>query len=347
MYFGKWLRQKIADAVRRISEIPDQINKIEERSRQHREAIPATSVSNNEDEIKRKFTEKVFAASQITEDDKTKRDAHSYSVQNSIRIATWVAALGALFYGAVATYQAVQMRKATEAATKSADIAACALKESQNQFSNTLEQMKAQTAAQNNSASSASAAVSQGEKFFDLQNRPWLVFTPGAIHIDPTSQQVFFEADVKNIGITPAPNAWMRVHYEINQSTPERLRFSRNDKIKQQLYASQQSQRLTGSIPPSSVHIYGPSAYICGWVVYRDVFKGTHLHLTEFGAVVAGGIMELSEPLPSGGLNHPLHISFHWKPISGLSCFDENCKDYGERIIDLENFVKTGKTPRN
>ena len=117
--------------------------------------------------------------------------------------------------------------------------------------------------------------------------------------------------------------------------------------ITPQLYASQQSQRIAGSIPRSSVSIYGPSASICGWVVYRDVFKGSHLHLTEFGAVVTAGIMELSEPLPPGGFNHPLHLVFHWEPITGLSCYDENCRDYKERITDVENFVKTGETPKN
>ncbi len=347
MQYRKWLGQ-IADAVSHVPAIPDQINKIEERLKQHSDAISAAGASNDEnEEIRMKFAEKVFAASQATEGDKAKRDDRSYGVQNSIKAATWIAALGAIFYGAVATYQACQMRIATEAATKSADIAACALRQSQKQFGDTLEQMKVQSVAQNNSASSAAAAVTQGEEFFDLQNRPWLVFTPGDIHTDPVSQQVLFEADVKNIGVTPAPSAWRRIHYEIGQSAPERLRFTSSDSITSQLYSSQQSQGITGVIPRSSVSIYGPSASICGWVVYRDVFKGTHLHLTEFGAVVTAGILELSEPQRSEGLNHPLHIVFHWEPISGLSCYDENCRDYKERVADVEDFVKTGKTPKN
>ncbi len=147
------------------------------------------------------------------------------------------------------------------------------------------------------------------EKFFDIQNRPWIVFTPGDIHTDTASGQITYEGSLENIGSTPAPSAWSRVHGDSSRSIPEQFRFNNSDPITPQSYASKGGVKYIRSVTISPAPFaLGPVASIYGWVVYRDVFKGTRFHLTEFGAVVTGGILELSEPMPAGGLKHPVHI---------------------------------------
>lgn len=348
MYYGRWLRE-VVDALNRLSAVPEQIKKIEDRIEQHKEIVAAANANNDENEqIRQRSAEKVFAANQAAENERANRDDRSYGVQRSIKAATWIAAIGAVVYGFVAMYQACLMRKATEAATRSAAIAVCALKENQKQFSDTLAQIKAQTKAQVTSAKAAGIAVGQSEKFFDLQNRPWLIFMPGPIHTDSVSKQVYFEVSVKNVGVTPAPSVWSRVHYEVGQSTPKEFRFTGSDQIATQPFAAQEAIRYSNSIPFSSVPAFGPAASVYGWIVYRDLFKGTPLHLTEFGAVVTTNIVELTQPPPTTRqYDHPLTSVRYWEQIHDLSCFDESCKDYKERIADVKNFEKTGRTPSN
>jgi hypothetical protein len=188
-------------------------------------------------------------------------------------------------------------------------------------------------------------SMQQSQAFFNLQNRPWLFFIPGAVQPDLASKEVLLTSRVQNFGMTPVPSAWTRVHYEIGESIPKQFRFTDSDKITPSSYASQGSVKYTESISTSSLPIFGPSASIYGWIVYRDALKGTEYHLTEFGAVVMSGIIELSEPPPIGPIDHPLHSTFSWVQIPELSCFDEGCKDYNERVAEVKSLEKLTITP--
>lgn len=180
------------------------------------------------------------------------------------------------------------------------------------------------------------------EKFFDIQNRPWIVFTPGDIHTDLASGQITYEGSLENIGSTPAPSAWSRVHSDSSRSIPAQFTFDRSDPITPQSYASKGSVKYirSATIFPAPFPL-GPIGTIYGWVVYRDVFDGTRFHLTEFGAFVRGGILELSEPVPAGGIKHPVHIVTSWNQVPELACFDEGCKDYQERVDEVLEFERT------
>lgn len=115
-----------------------------------------------------------------------------YRQQTLIGAATWATAFftalafaAAAYYACVARSQLDQMIEATKQAKRSADLAACALRQNQqqftetsrankNQFDDTLAQIKAQTAAQKDSAKSASDAVATAQKQMTLDERPWV-----------------------------------------------------------------------------------------------------------------------------------------------------------------------------
>jgi hypothetical protein len=121
VYYGKLLRQ-IVEALRSYSDVSQRLGEIHKDIDQHKEAVNAANERENQnDQIRRKWAEKLFAEDQIAEEDRRRRDDRSYTNQRSIKYATWLAAIGAIFYGAVATYQAYEMREATKAATMSAD----------------------------------------------------------------------------------------------------------------------------------------------------------------------------------------------------------------------------------
>jgi len=166
VYYGKLLRQ-IVEALRGVPDIPQHLDQIHKGIDQHKEAVNAASArSEEQSQIRRKFAENVFAANQEAEADKAIRENRGHRIQNSLRWATWIAAGGAIFYGAVATYQAIQMRKATEAATKSANTAACALRENQRQFQLMFPEVAKQTETQQ-------GALNLQRLAFELQSSPY------------------------------------------------------------------------------------------------------------------------------------------------------------------------------
>jgi hypothetical protein len=121
VYYGKLLRQ-IVEALRSFSDIPQHLSEIHKDINQHKDAVhTASELENQNDQIRQKWAEKRFIENQITEEDGKRRDDRSYTNQRSIKRATWIAAIGAIFYGAVAMYQAYEMREATRAAIISAD----------------------------------------------------------------------------------------------------------------------------------------------------------------------------------------------------------------------------------
>jgi hypothetical protein len=63
------------------------------------------------------------------------------------------------------------------------------------------------------------------------------------------------------------------------------------------------------------------TVYLYGWVTYRDVFKDTPVHLTEFCRS-----LELLLMTPQGGVKQ------EWAYCPVHNCTDEDCPDYQERI---------------
>ena len=114
------------------------------------------------------------------------------------------AAIGAFYYAAIAKDQLGQMIEATKQAKRSAHIAACALRENQRQFSDTLNQMKTQTRASEDEAGAAKSAAKTAEDELITANRPWVAvngplgITGGSIHDNPS--KVTFGFQTKNVG---------------------------------------------------------------------------------------------------------------------------------------------------
>jgi hypothetical protein len=72
-----------------------------------------------------------------------------------------------------------------------------------------------------------------------------------------------------------------------------------------------------------------------GWVVYRDVFKGTKPHVTEFCQTIAALNAEPPQNVPvpkSFSIPVGSKINFELLSCPQHNCADEDCKDYAEVI---------------
>ena len=78
----------------------------------------------------------------------------------------------------------------------------------------------------------------------------------------------------------------------------------------------------------------GPSGYFYGWAVYQDPFPGTNYHLTEFGYEIARYPVHFQE-------NETMAIAPEWHYLAGHSCFDEDCKNYKQRLDDVIKWENT------
>ena len=106
MYYGKLLRQMIAALHQVTDSVASGFNRVDERLQQQTTSIHAAQESQNENyEVRQKWDEERLSENQIAKGDQTRRDERNYSVQNSIRWATWIAAIGAWIYGGIAFVQ--------------------------------------------------------------------------------------------------------------------------------------------------------------------------------------------------------------------------------------------------
>lgn len=128
-------------------------------------------------------------AASVRPDNEEKQHVHtlrnkSYRQQWLLNVLTallFLATLGAFIaagiYAHIASSQLDQMKIATEQATRSADLAACALKENQRQFQDTLREMKAQTKTQDKAATAARDSVKAIQEQMRIDQRPWVGIT--------------------------------------------------------------------------------------------------------------------------------------------------------------------------
>lgn len=281
-----------------------------------------------------------------------KEDEREYkNRQTSTQFGILVTQAVLVFFGimgaGISFYQATTARQSADQAKRAADLASDSFDAAygENGISErTMSQIITQTTAQVQSAQAAHDAVTQSQEFFNLQNRPWLIFTPGIVGPEQVGHVLPVESQIENVGSTPAANAWIRAHYDPSQSIPNKSTFDDTDEILKFPVGTRQRIPYQTYIPVSSIHTFGPSGSLYGWIVYRDVFKRPALHisesfhLTEFGVRL---VSDLSTPSP----NQPVPVIRYWETIPELSCFDRDCKDYNDRIHDAEFFEKTGKTP--
>ncbi len=73
---------------------------------------------------------------------------------------------------------------------------------------------------------------------------------------------------------------------------------------------------------------FNPHLYIWGWVCYRDVFRDTKPHLTEFCIHVTGsGLVTLSSASIASGM-----MNFNYEGCVRHNCDDDYCGDYEEVV---------------
>lgn len=96
----------------------------------------------------------------------------------ALNITGWIISLATLlvigFYTYYAARQWHEMKRAADASATAANTAACALDESRRQFKDTLDQIKAQTTAQQGAANAAKSAADTAAGQLELSERPWL-----------------------------------------------------------------------------------------------------------------------------------------------------------------------------
>jgi hypothetical protein len=126
----------------------------------------------------------------------------------------------AAIYAAIAAIQLGEMRKSTEAATRSGNIAACALRENQRQFGitsatneqqfrDTLTQMRVQATASQTAANAAKSSAETASKQLELLDRPWIsvAFAPESpITFDNEQMRLNLGVHLKNVGHAVATN---------------------------------------------------------------------------------------------------------------------------------------------
>jgi hypothetical protein len=126
-------------------------------------------------------------------------------------IATVLAFAAASIYACIAKGQLDQMIEATKQTKRSADIAACAMRENQRQFNDTLEQMKAQTNSQGVAAEAAISASNTAARQLEVAQRPWVTIknsgSPGNLAFDKDGNaNITFHFVLSNSGQSPAVN---------------------------------------------------------------------------------------------------------------------------------------------
>jgi hypothetical protein len=212
------------------------------------------------------------------------------------------AAAGAWYYATLAKGQLDQMIEATRQARKSADTAACALRESQRQFDRTLEQMTNQTTAQQTAASAAEDTVSTARDQIRRDQRAWITVEVGETTGD-------FAIQLRNTGRTPAVHVAQIASFalgtgmkipdvDLSKTSSSPIPIPKN--LPPQMMDALKREGFIRKHPPSGyvvapgdsqiasayhgkfAQIFTVSAdprarnYIQGRVTYDDVFKGHH-----------------------------------------------------------------------
>jgi hypothetical protein len=160
----------------------DHVTRAEERS--------ATNQHDRDDEWRGRVG-RTLAEREIQKREERKKYAQTQKGLNNqfwLNILTFFAVTGAWLYAAIATYQAVEMRRATRAAEESTETSSKLLNENAWQFRQTLREMRAQTRAQLNAAAAsqtgadaAKSAATTAKDALVIGNRPWIKVLPGII----------------------------------------------------------------------------------------------------------------------------------------------------------------------
>lgn len=223
-------------------------------------------------------------------------------------------------------------RKAASAAQSAADTATLALKFSDNSFRQTLGQMQAQTAAQQNAAKAAvSAANIASESLVAVQraivDAQTIVYIPIPNISGKKTLMWRFYIPWENSGTTPTRHA--RTYSGWSLKEPDDSTFSRSLKAKFTPFVLGPKATLYSGemdIPAGLIQIIqketGPSRpirlFFWGWVRYEDAFGGKHL--SEACRELTGVDGNVTNP------SSPVQMFYTLR--GNHNCSDEGCRDF-------------------
>jgi hypothetical protein len=163
--------------------------------------------------------------------------------------------------------------------------------------------------------------------------RPFIGYIPGETDLGLGTGYASIEGVWSNSGNTPAVEVWARSHFvKSKDSEPNRsFPFDSDDSIKEfVLGAHQITSFFSGPIENKDISVSGPIGYSYGWAVYKDNFKNTEPHLTEF--------CMRSFTFAEWGVNGASKISGRQGSCDVHNCFDRDCEDYKERINEVSAY---------
>lgn len=202
-----------------------ELSAIKEAVQDHAKAVRAAKEGKDkEQEIRQKWWENVLTEYKKAEGDRTTSDDRHYRIQNSLRWATWLAFIAAFVYATIAALQlrdfdesigisqtaARESRIQAAASQRAAEATVSAIADNENQFAQTLAQMKAQTTIQSRSADAAKRAAKIGAAALANAQREAIIENGAALAIADLGfpkrdgGRVKWEWAFENYGKTPA-----------------------------------------------------------------------------------------------------------------------------------------------
>jgi len=147
-----------------------------------------------------------------------------------------------------------------------------------------------------------------------------------------------FKSRLENSGTTPAIN--VVAYFQLRELAAEPDEGMFKGKISHEpTNIGPKGQSEIGPIPKSYSFLPSPKQntanpiFAWGWIMYRDIFPGTKVHLTEYSSQLDTVVW----PKPGGG--HPAPNEYPIPQLTWIfngphNCTDENCKDY-ETMVDM------------
>lgn len=137
-------------------------------------------------------------------------------------VVNGLALLASIGIGVIYIFQLGEMKKATQAATKSVDIAASALRQNEGQFEKTLIEMKSQTRAEESAANVARRSADIANETLHVSERAYVF--PKTPQLDTGTSTLFLP--IENIGHIPATKVHVIVHVQKTSKLPNGSYYS-------------------------------------------------------------------------------------------------------------------------
>jgi hypothetical protein len=240
--------------------------------------------------------------------------------------------------------QLTQMRHATEAATQSAAMAAWGLVQSEESAYFTLQQMEAQSKAQQDAADASERAAKTARQALTSVQRAFIAFSGSGnekkVIKDGKTTDLTLSLPWINGGDTQTRGAVSQINFLpvpvnvlLHQSGDLPSGFSFPDegyvKPRQFFIAAKGNAIATETIPIYEFYLVSKKQfrlYTWGWITYHDIFDGTPTHLTEF----CDELVNVKSSTPD--MTDPsAEITVDWEFCEEHNCSDEECRDYKEK----------------